>query len=470
MRACIYVKTIFYFDIGVTMNNLLKASFLTMLVSISSYTFADNVDFSALVEKVSPAVVSINVVKQEPMLNPRGIPESFKSLFGQELRMPQPSQESSNYGSGFFITKDGYLLTNHHVVDKASKVSIILNDRREIDAKVIGTDKRTDIALLKVEGSYPTLDIVPQTPVKVGEPVLAIGSPFGFDYSASSGIVSAKSRNMSSEISVPFIQSDVALNPGNSGGPLFNKNGQVIGVNSRIFSGTGGYMGLSFSVPIDVAMDIASQLKQYGKVSRAYLGVSFQEINRDLAETYGFSKPKGVLINKIYANSPASLAGLRVGDVILNYRDKEINQITDLLELLHREKPSEIVPIQVLRQGKIEKYQVQIQAVPEVESVKNQVVLNDENQVVGMIFRDLSKAEQNELSLNGILITDLASDGLAAKAGLAVGDVITHVNDIAINQVDDFIGNVVKLGQSRDIVRISIWRQGEVAILPLRLK
>ena len=265
---------------------------------------ASTVDFSNLVEQVSPAVVSVNVVKkmtQEELLQQQ-VPELLRRFFGNQVIIPQQQvpQEKTGYGSAFFISKDGYLLTNHHVVENASRISITLNDRREIDATVVGSDERTDVALLKVNGSsFPALRIGNVDQLKVGEPVLAIGSPFGFDYSASAGIVSAKSRSMMGETSVPFIQTDVALNPGNSGGPLFNQRGEVVGVNSRIFSGTGGYMGLSFSIPIDVAMDVAEQLKSNGKVIRSYLGVMLQDIDRNLAEAYKLPKPEGSLITPV---------------------------------------------------------------------------------------------------------------------------------------------------------------------------
>ena len=230
---------------------------------------ATPVDFSNLVAQVSPAVVSVNVVKKmsEEELLQQQIPDILRRFFGNQVIIPQPRapQEKTGYGSAFFISKDGYLLTNHHVIENASKVTITLNDRREIDATVVGSDERTDVALLKVNGAgFPELRTGDVGRLRVGEPVLAIGSPFGFDYSASAGIVSAKMRNMMGETAVPFIQTDVALNPGNSGGPLFNQHGEVVGVNSRIFSGTGGYMGLSFSIPIDVAMEVADQLKRNG--------------------------------------------------------------------------------------------------------------------------------------------------------------------------------------------------------------
>ena len=265
-------------------------------VAAAQVNAASPVDFSNLVEQVSPAVVSVNVVKkmtQEELLQQQ-VPEILRRFFGNQIIIPQQQgpQEKTAYGSAFFISKDGYLVTNHHVIENASRISITLNDRRELDATLVGSDERTDVAVLKVNGNnFPELKIGDVNRLKVGEPVLAIGSPFGFDYSASAGIVSAKSRNMSGETSVPFIQTDAALNPGNSGGPLFNQQGEVIGVNSRIFSGTGGYIGLSFSIPIYVAIDIVQQLKVNGKVTRSYLGVMLQDIDRNLAEAYKLPKP-----------------------------------------------------------------------------------------------------------------------------------------------------------------------------------
>ncbi|MFW2722711.1 trypsin-like peptidase domain-containing protein, partial [Acinetobacter baumannii] len=306
------------------------------------------VDFSNLVEQVSPAVVSVNVVKkmtQDELLQQQ-VPEILKRFFGNQVIIPQQQgpQEKTAYGSAFFISKDGYLLTNHHVIENASRISITLNDRREIDATVVGSDERTDVALLKVNGTnYPALRVGNVDRLRVGEPVLAIGSPFGFDYSASAGIVSAKSRNMSGETSVPFIQTDVALNPGNSGGPLFNQNGEVVGVNSRIFSGTGGYMGLSFSIPIDVAMDVAEQLKTKGKVTRSYLGVMMQDIDRNLADAYKLPKPEGALITQVSPNSPAQKAGLRAGDVILKLNGASVLRTSDLLYALNKVQPNQTV-------------------------------------------------------------------------------------------------------------------------------
>ncbi|OJU69854.1 MAG: serine protease, partial [Acinetobacter sp. 39-4] len=310
-------------------------------IAASQINAASPVDFSNLVEQVSPAVVSVNVVKkmtQEELLQQQ-VPEILRRFFGNQVIIPQQQgpQEKTAYGSAFFIGKDGYLLTNRHVIADASRISITLNDRRELDATLVGSDERTDIALLKVNGNnFPELRIGNVDQLRVGEPVLAIGSPFGFDYSASAGIVSAKSRNMSGETSVPFIQTDAALNPGNSGGPLFNQRGEVVGVNSRIFSGTGGYMGLSFSIPIDVAMDVVQQLKTTGKVTRSYLGIMMQDIDRNLAEAYKLPKPEGSLITQVAPKSPAEKAGLKSGDVILKANGAPISRTSDLLYSLNR--------------------------------------------------------------------------------------------------------------------------------------
>ncbi|MEG1696875.1 MAG: trypsin-like peptidase domain-containing protein, partial [Acinetobacter sp.] len=319
---------------------------------------ASPVDFSNLVEQVSPAVVSVNVVKkmtQEELLQQQ-VPEILRRFFGNQVIIPQQQgpQEKTAYGSAFFISKDGYLVTNHHVIADASRISITLNDRRELDATLVGSDERTDVAVLKVNGAnFPELKVGNVSQLKVGEPVLAIGSPFGFDYSASAGIVSAKSRNMSGETSVPFIQTDAALNPGNSGGPLFNQRGEVVGVNSRIFSGTGGYMGLSFSIPIDVAMDVVQQLKTNGKVTRSYLGVMLQDIDRNLAEAYKLPKPEGSLINQVTPKSPAEKAGLKSGDVILKINGSSISRTSDLLNVLNRVAPSQTIRLEILRDDKI---------------------------------------------------------------------------------------------------------------------
>ncbi|MCY1160357.1 Periplasmic pH-dependent serine endoprotease DegQ [compost metagenome] len=436
---------------------------------------ASSVDFSNLVEQVSPAVVSVNVVKkmtQEELLQQQ-VPEILRRFFGNQVIIPQQQapQEKTAYGSAFFISKDGYLLTNHHVVEDASKVTIRLNDRREIDATVVGSDERTDVALLKVKGSnFPELRTGNVDRLRVGEPVLAIGSPFGFDYSASAGIVSAKMRNMMGETSVPFIQTDVALNPGNSGGPLFNQNGEVVGVNSRIFSGTGGYMGLSFSIPIDVAMDVADQLKKNGKVTRSYLGVMLQDIDRNLAESYNLPKPEGSLITQVTPNSPAAKSGLKSGDVILKYNGSAISRTSDLLNYLNRTLPNQVIQLQVLRDDKVRNISATLTTAPDDTPAKVEQTAQQKGPVLGVTIRNLTANEQSQLDVKGgILVQEVKLGGIAAQSRMIAGDIITQINNKTILNSDDFIKSVSELKKG-SIARVSIIRQNQHAMLGMRIE
>ena len=451
----------------------LYAAVFTMAAAQSQAASA--VDFSNLVEQVSPAVVSVNVVKkmtQEELIQQQ-VPEILRRFFGNQVVIPQPQepQEKTGYGSAFFISKDGYLLTNHHVVENASKVTIMLNDRRELDATVVGSDERTDVALLKVKGSnFPELRTGNVDRLRVGEPVLAIGSPFGFDYSASAGIVSAKMRNMMGETSVPFIQTDVALNPGNSGGPLFNQNGEVVGVNSRIFSGTGGYMGLSFSIPIDVAMDVADQLKKNGKVTRSYLGVMLQDIDRNLAESYKLDKPEGSLVTQVAPNSPAAKAGFKSGDVILKYNGSAISRTSDLLNYLNRTSPNQMIQLQVLRDDKIRNISATLTVAPDDTPAKTEQIQPQKGPVIGVSIRNLTQEEQAQLGVKGgILIQDVKRGGVAAQSRMMAGDVITQINDKTILNSNDFIKSVSELKKG-SVARISIIRQNQRAILGMRIE
>jgi len=446
------------------------AAVFTVAAATSQVQASTPVDFSNLVEQVSPAVVSVNVVKklsQEELLQQQ-VPEILKRFFGNQIIIPQQRapQEKTAYGSAFFISKDGYLLTNHHVVEDASKVTIMLNDRREIDAKVVGSDERTDVALLKVEGNnFPSLSVGNVDQLKVGQPVLAIGSPFGFDYSASAGIVSAKSRNMMGETSVPFIQTDVALNPGNSGGPLFNQQGQVVGVNSRIFSGTGGYMGLSFSIPIDVAMDVADQLKKNGKVTRSYLGVMLQDIDRNLAEAYKLDKPEGSLITQVAPNSPAEKAGFRSGDVILKYNGSPISRTSELLNYLNRTQPNQSVKLEVLRDDKPKVITATLTVAPDDTPAKvdntNTSAKPNKGPIIGVAIRALTEQEKNRLNVKGgVFIQDVTRGGLAAQSRILPGDVITQVNNKKVNTPNDFVDAISEL-QKNTVARVAIVREGQ---------
>ncbi|MEQ1309921.1 Do family serine endopeptidase [Acinetobacter sp. XH1639] len=433
---------------------------------------ASPVDFSNLVEQVSPAVVSVNVVKkmtQEELLQQQ-VPEILRRFFGNQVIIPQQQgpQEKTAYGSAFFISKDGYLVTNHHVVENASRISITLNDRRELDATLVGSDERTDVAVLKVNGAnFPELKIGNVNQLKVGEPVLAIGSPFGFDYSASAGIVSAKSRNMSGETSVPFIQTDAALNPGNSGGPLFNQHGEVVGVNSRIFSGTGGYMGLSFSIPIDVAMDVVQQLKTNGKVTRSYLGVMLQDIDRNLAEAYKLPKPEGSLINQVTPKSPAEKAGLKSGDVILKINGSSISRTSDLLNVLNRVAPSQTVQLEVLRDDKVRTISATLGTAPDDTPAAEDK--NNPTSGLGMSIRNLTPEEQAKLDVRGgILVQDVKRGSLASLSNIVAGDVILQVNGTPILNSQMFVKTMTALPKN-SVARVAIIRQGQRAILGLRL-
>ncbi len=401
------------------------------------------------------------------------VPEILKRFFGNQVIIPQQQgpQEKTAYGSAFFISKDGYLLTNHHVIENASRISITLNDRREIDATVVGSDERTDVALLKVNGNnYPALKVGNVDRLRVGEPVLAIGSPFGFDYSASAGIVSAKSRNMSGETSVPFIQTDVALNPGNSGGPLFNQNGEVVGVNSRIFSGTGGYMGLSFSIPIDVAMDVAEQLKTKGKVTRSYLGVMMQDIDRNLADAYKLPKPEGALITQVTPNSPAQKAGLRAGDVILKLNGASVLRTSDLLYALNKVQPNQTVQFEVLRDDKTRNISATLATAPDETPATGTQASTSKGPVLGMSIRDLAEPEKNALSVKGgIYVQDVRRGGLASLSNIIPGDVIVQVNNTQILNSQDF-AKVVSNLQKNTVARVGIIRQGQRAMLGLRIQ
>ena len=432
------------------------------------------VDFSNLVEQVSPAVVSVNVVKkmtQDELLQQQ-VPEILRRFFGNQVIIPQQQgpQEKTAYGSAFFISQDGYLLTNHHVVENASRISITLNDRREIDATVVGSDERTDVALLKVSGSnYPALRTGNVDQLKVGQPVLAIGSPFGFDYSASAGIVSAKSRNMSGETSVPFIQTDVALNPGNSGGPLFNQNGEVVGVNSRIFSGTGGYMGLSFSIPIDVAMDVADQLKTKGKVTRSYLGVMMQDIDRNLADAYKLPKPEGALITQIVPDSPAQKAGLRAGDVILKHNGVSVSRTSDLLYALNKVQPNQTVQFEILRDDKTRNISATLGTAPD-DTPAMDAPAAAKGPVLGMSIRDLAAQEKSTLGVKGgIFVQDVRRGGLASLSNIIPGDIIIQVNGSEILNSQVFAKVVSNLPKNT-VARVAIIRQGQRAMLGLRIQ
>nr|WP_227511674.1 Do family serine endopeptidase [Psychrobacter sp. ENNN9_III] len=463
--------------LSTAMTTSVSALAISAMTASSAQAAVITTDFSDLVQQVTPGVARVNVTKtvSEAELAKAQTADLLRKFFGDRVRIPEqavtPTIEHA-YGTAFFVTSNGYMLTNHHVVEGADNITVTLNDRTELDATLIGSDERSDVAVLKVSGrQFPALPIGDSNLIKVGEPVLAIGSPFGFDYSASAGIVSAKSRSFSRETSVPFIQTDVALNPGNSGGPLFNQRGEVIGINSRIFSGTGGYMGLSFSIPIDAAMDIYEQLKSNGEVARAYLGIYPQDIDRNLAEVYQLARPQGALLTRVSPDSPAQKAGLKTGDIILQYNDSKIMRASDLLNLINRARPNDTFRAQVQRNGKQLTVSGKLSQAPSDVQAQGRDQQNNEVRV-GLRLRNLTPDEQAELATDdktGVLVTAVDPTGLAARSGIMAGDIITNLHQKPIASASDFSDAISSL-PTKGVVTIEVMRQGIPAIIGLRIE
>jgi len=438
-------------------------------------------DFTPLVENASPAVVNISTKQKVPArgANPHmpdleGLPPIFREFFEHSIpRMPGGGQqrEAQSLGSGFIISADGYVLTNNHVVADADEIIVRLPDRSELEAKLVGADPRTDVALLKVEATgLPTVKLGQSSSLKVGEWVLAIGSPFGFDHTVTAGIVSATGRNLPNESYVPFIQTDVAINPGNSGGPLFNLQGEVIGINSQIFTRSGGFMGLSFAIPIDVAMDVSDQLRADGKVSRGWLGVVIQEVNRDLAESFGLERPAGALVAQVMDGGPAAKGGLRVGDVILSVDEKDIDMSADLPHMIGTIKPNTRAKLGIVRDGERETLTVTIGALPEegegVAAADSRTEKSSNR--LGVKVSELSAEQKRSLDLPGGVVVSEVLNGPAAMIGLRPGDVITHLNNQAIDSASTF-GRVAEQLPKNRSVSMRVLRQGRASFITFKL-
>lgn len=399
-------------------------------------------DFSELAERQGPAVVNIStthVVRNQAQMMPFPFDESdpafefFKRFIPRTPGGGMPRDfENKSLGSGFIVSGDGYILTNAHVVDGADEVTVRLTDKREFKAKIVGADKRTDVALIKIEASgLPVVKLGDPAQLKVGEWVVAIGSPFGFDNSVTAGIVSAKGRSLPQENYVPFIQTDVAINPGNSGGPLFNMRGEVVGINSQIYSRSGGYMGVSFAIPIDVAMDIQSQLRASGKVSRGRLGVVIQEVSKELADSLGLARPMGAVVNSVEKGGPAEKAGVEAGDVILKFDGKAINNSGDLPRLVAATRPGARATLQVWRKGTTRDIAVAVGEMPDEKQAagkpsKSARPAEQAPNRLGLVVSELTAEQKRELKMNaGLLIEDVR--GIGARSDLRVGDVIIAV-------------------------------------------
>ena len=409
-------------------------------------------DFTALVKKEAPAVVNISTVtrrerSQQSQLDQ--LPEMFRRFFdefgggpGGPGGGPAPRSETESLGSGFIISSDGYVLTNYHVVGEADEIVVRLQDRRELDAELIGSDPQSDLALIKVDASdLPVVDIGSSDDLQVGEWVLAIGAPFGFDSSVTAGIVSAKGRSLPTDNYVPFIQTDVAINPGNSGGPLFNLNGQVVGINSQIVSRSGGYMGLSFAIPIDLAMDVADQLRETGEVSRGWLGVLIQEVDRDLAESFGLDKPMGALVAQVQSGSPAAEAGLQPGDVIIAFNGREIQRSAQLPKWVGALKAGTEAEMTVVRDGDEKTLEVTVGELPDnpQAGMAGQPDQDQgESDKLGLEVRAASAAELARVKADhGVVITGV-QDGPAARAGLSSGDLLVSLNGKPVDSLDAY--------------------------------
>lgn len=452
--------------------------FSVILYALSISAWADLPDFRDLVKDSSPAVVNISTVQHADSRMsqlsqrynlPPDMPEIFRHFFG----VPEGGLgggDAKSLGSGFVISKDGYILTNNHVVKDADEIMVRLNDRRELEAELIGADASSDLALLKVEAkNLPTVKLGDSEDLEVGEWVVAIGSPFGFDYSVTAGIVSAKGRSLPNENYVPFIQTDVAINPGNSGGPLFNLDGKVVGINSQIYTRSGGFMGVSFAIPINVAMNVVEQLKTTGKVSRGWLGVMIQEVNKELAESFGLKRAAGALVAQIMPGSPAEASDLQNGDIITHFNGNKIYLSSDLPHEVGRVKPGSKATLSVVRNGKRKKVELTIGTMPssnETRLASNQSNINDDNRL-GIVVGNLSERQRRSVG-EGVVISNVGN-GAGAKAGLANGDIITMIHGQTVRSVSEFEEVVANLPKDRS-VPIRIVRRGSALFIPVRVQ
>ena len=435
-------------------------------------------EFTQIVEQSKDSVVNISTKTRAHNSEsaempstpdfPEGSPlgELFEKFFNHE-NPGERNRETQSLGSGFIISEDGYILTNHHVIAEADEVVVRLANREEYIARVVGSDEASDVAVLKVEAKdLPVLKFGDSDSLKVGEWVLAIGSPFGFDHSVTAGIVSAKGRSLPTDNYVPFIQTDVAINPGNSGGPLFNLEGEVIGINSQIYSRTGGFMGLSFAIPIEMAVDVANQIKATGSVSRGWLGVLIQEVTRELAESFGMDNPQGALVAKVLDNSPAAEAGLRVGDVIVEFNGKEVMRSSNLPPLVGRSAVGKDADVTIIRDRSREHVKVRIAELPTMTQAAytpEKEAQPRENTALGMSVIELSKSAQKKLKIQGgVEVTDVDEAGSAREAGIQRGDVIVMIDNQGVTSVDDFEEITGSLKTDKSVALLVQRRSGPV--------
>ncbi len=434
-------------------------------------------DFTELVERQGPTVVNISTTQSVrspliPQIPNLQEDDPFYEFFRRFIPQPGPREfQSQSLGSGFIISADGYILTNAHVVDAAEEITVKLNDKREFKAKVIGADRRTDVALIKIEASsLPVVRFGDATKLKVGEWVVAIGSPFGFENTVTAGIVSAKGRSLPQENFVPFIQTDVAVNPGNSGGPLFNLRGEVVGINSQIYSRTGGFMGLSFAIPIDVANDIAQQLRTAGRVTRGRIGVVIQPVTKELADGFGLSRQQGALVNSVEKGGPADKGGIEPGDVILKFDGKAVNASEDLPRIVGGTRPGSRVTVHVWRNKTGRDVQLVVGELQD-DRASRQSRRGGKPPAqagqFGMGLADLTEAQRKELKVDGGVLVE-SVQGAAGRAGIRRGDVILAVNNQDVKSVEHFRELMGQFEKGR-IVAILIRRGSNSLYIPFRI-
>ena len=430
-------------------------------------------DFVQLVEKYGKGVVNISTVREARVVegaDPFGFDERHAEIF-RRFGFPFPfgggprqEPERRGTGSGFIISADGLILTNHHVVDGADEIKVRLTDNREFTGKVLGSDAKTDIAVVKIEAKdLPYLTMGNSDELKVGEWVAAIGSPFGLDNTVTSGIVSAKSRKLPSDQYVPFIQTDVAVNPGNSGGPLFNMKGEVVGINSQIFSTSGGFMGLSFAIPSNLAMQIKDQLVKNGKVTRGRIGVVIQSVTQDLAESFGMKAPKGAIVSQVEKDGPAAKAGLQEGDIITAVNGKAIDDSVDMPVIIGSMAPGSIAKLSIIRNNKDMTLDVKVEEAPNESASSNASKTAAANKL-GVTVRPLNDEEKAKAETEGLLVTE--STGAARKAGIREGDIIVNVNGVKSKKTDD----LARVLEKNKNLRVLVQRRDGRIFIPVRLK
>ena len=464
----------------------MKINFLSKLVStflfFMSFSYAVSLpDFTVLAEQQGSTVVNISSIKNavnrgNQQLSPQ---EEHMQEFFNRFGIPMPpgmgpndqqQKQMSATGSGFILESDGYIITNAHVVGEADSIIVKLADKREFQAKLLGIDKRTDVALLKIDAKgLQAVKLGKPKNIKVGEWVAAIGSPFGLENTMTVGVVSAKGRALpQQENYVPFIQTDVAINPGNSGGPLFNTNGEVIGINSQIYSRTGGYMGLSFAIPIDVAMDVAAQLKNNGRVVRGWLGIAIQEVTDELTEALGLKDKSGALVAAVNKGAPAGKAGIEAGDVILKFNNKVIETSSDLPKYVRLTKPNNVVPVEIWRKGNVKTLRVKIGEMPDDRmQASNKKTIKESANRIGLVLNEATAKDKKMLDgRNGLVVTK--ASGPAVSSQIREGDIILALNNTPVTSVRAFNREINKTPKGKTIALL-IYRNGDTLFVPVKV-